>query len=39
MLAGGYPLVRSNSLLYPGAYVLEQIVDDWVLELMKNKFA
>lgn len=30
MLAGGYPLVRSNSLLYPGAYVLEQIVDDWV---------
>ncbi|NOQ74579.1 MAG: hypothetical protein GQ574_21385 [Crocinitomix sp.] len=31
MLAGGYPLVRSNSLLYPGAYVLEQIVDDWVV--------
>jgi hypothetical protein len=30
MLAGGYPLVRSNSLLYPGAYVLEQIIDDWV---------
>ena len=30
MLAGGYPLVRSNSLLYPGAYVLEQIVDDWM---------
>lgn len=30
MNAGGYPLVRSKSLLYPGAYVLEQIVDDWV---------
>ena len=30
MLAGGYPLVRSNSLLYPGAYVLAQIIDDWV---------
>lgn len=31
MLAGGYPLVRSKSLLYPGAYVLEQIINDWVL--------
>lgn len=30
MEAGGYPLVRTNSLLYPGAYVLEQIIDDWV---------
>ena len=30
MNAGGYPLVRSKSLLYPGAYVLEQIIDDWV---------
>lgn len=30
MYAGGYPLVRSNSTLYPGAYVLEQIIDDWV---------
>ena len=31
MHAGGYPLVRTNTLLYPGAYVLEQIIDDWVL--------
>lgn len=30
MYAGGYPLVRSKSLLYPGAYVLDQIIDDWV---------
>lgn len=30
MQAGGYPLVRSQTLLYPGAYVLEQIIDDWV---------
>lgn len=30
MNAGGYPLVRTNTLLYPGAYVLEQIIDDWV---------
>ncbi|MFK8037978.1 MAG: hypothetical protein AB8B74_06795 [Crocinitomicaceae bacterium] len=29
--AGGYPLVRTNTLLYPGAYVLEQIIVDWVL--------
>ena len=32
MNAGGYPLVRSNTLLYPGAYVLEQIIDDWVAD-------
>ncbi len=30
MKAGGYPLVRTKTLLYPGAYVLEQIIDDWV---------
>ncbi len=30
MLAGGYPLVRTNTLLYPGAYVLEEIIDNWV---------
>lgn len=30
MKAGGYPLVRTNTLLYPGAYVLEQIIADWV---------
>lgn len=28
--AMGYPLVRTNTLLHPGAYVLTQIVDDWV---------
>ncbi|WP_066758873.1 hypothetical protein [Crocinitomix algicola] len=33
MLAGGYPLVRTNSLLFPGAYVLEQIIDDWVNDI------
>ena len=30
MKAGGYPLVRTNTLLYPGAYVLAQIIEDWV---------
>jgi len=30
MQAGGYPLVRTNTLLYPGAYVLDQIITDWV---------
>lgn len=30
MIAGGYPLVRSKTLLYPGAYVLDQIIKDWV---------
>ncbi|WP_027418084.1 hypothetical protein [Crocinitomix catalasitica] len=30
MKAGGYPLVRTNTLLYPGAYVLDQIIKDWV---------
>jgi hypothetical protein len=33
MNVGGYPLVRSNTLLYPGAYVLEQIIDDWVADI------
>ncbi len=28
--AKGYPIVRSNTLLHPGAYVLTQIIDDWV---------
>ena len=28
--AGAYPLVRTNTLLHPGAYVLTQIIDDWV---------
>ena len=28
--AGAYPLARTNSLLHPGAYVLTQIIDDWV---------
>ena len=31
--AGGYPIVRSKSLLYPGAYVLEEIIDGWVAGL------
>lgn len=37
MLAGGYPLVRTNTLLYPGAYVLEQIIDDWVAGVEPNQ--
>jgi len=27
---GAYPLARTTSLLHPGAYVLTQIIDDWV---------
>ncbi len=28
--ARAYPLVRTKTLLHPGAYVLTQIIDDWV---------
>lgn len=37
MQAGGYPLVRSQTLLYPGAYVLAQIIDDWVAGISPEK--
>jgi len=37
MEAGGYPLIRSQSLLYPGAYVLAQIIDDWVAGISPEK--
>lgn len=28
--AKAYPLIRTTTLLHPGAYVLTQIIDDWV---------
>jgi len=37
MKAGGYPLVRTNTLLYPGAYVLNQIITDWVAGIDENQ--
>lgn len=30
MGARAYPLARTNTLLHPGAYVLTQVIDDWV---------
>ena len=30
MEAQAYPLVRTQTLLHPGAYVLTQVIDDWV---------
>jgi hypothetical protein len=37
MTAGGYPLVRTNTLLYPGAYVINQIIVDWVKGVDENQ--
>lgn len=31
--AKAYPLVRTRSLLYPGACVLAQVIDDWVADI------
>ncbi len=37
MRAGGYPLIRSKTLLYPGAYVLASIIEDWARDADPEK--
>lgn len=37
--AKGFPLIRTNSFLYPGAYVIERIIVDWVNDVAEQQIA
>ena len=37
--ANAYPLLRSKILLHPGAYVITQVIDDWVAGIADSSLA
>ncbi len=39
MLAQAYPLIRTNTLLYPAAYSIEQVIIDWINDTTEKQIA